>query len=130
MLIRKTMRQVRQNTFLSYARADSEFVLRLVGDLKAAGANVWLDHADILPSQHWDAEIEKALTECPRLAIVLSPASVESQNVMDEDPTLLCDWKTHFGCGAPIYRYPPAMAATAMITTPAAVAQNRCRLKA
>ena len=33
--------------FVSYSRDDSEFVLRLAGDLKAAGAKVWLDRLDI-----------------------------------------------------------------------------------
>lgn len=71
-------------TFFSYARADSEFVLRLVKDLRDAGADVWLDQLDIGPGKHWDTEIEKALLQCPRSLIVLSPASVNSPNVMDE----------------------------------------------
>jgi tetratricopeptide (TPR) repeat protein len=71
-------------TFFSYAREDSEFVLRLVKDLRAAGAAVWLDRLDIGAGKHWDTEVEKALHECPRHVTVLSPASVDSQNVKDE----------------------------------------------
>ena len=70
--------------FLSYSREDKEFVRRLGGDLKAAGANVWLDQLDIVPGDLWDRSIEDALNECPRMLVVLSPASVNSRNVMDE----------------------------------------------
>jgi Flp pilus assembly protein TadD len=71
-------------TFFSYSREDSEFVLRLVEDLRAAGADVWLDQLDVGPGQHWDTEIENALQQCPSHVTVLSPNSVESANVMDE----------------------------------------------
>jgi hypothetical protein len=70
--------------FISYSRSDSEFVMRLAGDLKAAGANVWLDQLDILPGQLWDRAVEGALQTSPIMVVVLSPAAVESINVMDE----------------------------------------------
>jgi hypothetical protein len=70
--------------FFSYSREDSEFVLRLAGDLKAAGANVWLDQMDIVAGQRWDDAVERALADCPRMLVVLSPAAVHSTNVMDE----------------------------------------------
>lgn len=34
-------------TFISYSRVNSEFVVRLAKDLKAAGFDVWLDQLDI-----------------------------------------------------------------------------------
>jgi hypothetical protein len=70
--------------FLSYSRQDSDFALRLAGDLKTAGANVWLDQMDILAGQRWDRAVEDALANCPRMLLILSPASVNSTNVMDE----------------------------------------------
>jgi hypothetical protein len=70
--------------FLSYSRDDKDFVRRLASDLKAAGANVWLDQLDIVPGDLWDRSIEDALNECPRMLVILSPASVNSRNVMDE----------------------------------------------
>ena len=70
--------------FFSYSRDDSNFVVRVAGDLKAAGANVWLDQLDIAPGQRWDRAIEDALKSCPRLIVILSPTSVASTNVMDE----------------------------------------------
>src|SRR5215813_12261924 len=68
----------------SYCREDSDFALQLAGDLKAAGASVWLDQLDILPGQRWDRAVEDALANCPRMLVILSPASINSTNVMDE----------------------------------------------
>src|SRR6516165_2461432 len=70
--------------FFSYARADSEFVLKLAKDLRAAGKNLWLDQLDIEPGDPWDQSVEGALKTSPELLVVLSPASVASANVMDE----------------------------------------------
>lgn len=73
-----------RSAFFSYARADSEFALKLAKDLKASGAAVWLDQLDIHPGQRWDKAVEEALANCSRMLIILSPSSVDSTNVMDE----------------------------------------------
>ena len=70
--------------FLSYSRTDSEFALRLSEDLKAAGAAIWLDQTDIDPGEEWDLAVERALLDCPRMLVILSPVSVVSPNVRDE----------------------------------------------
>ena len=70
--------------FFSYTRKDSEFVLKLAKELRAVGANLWLDQLDILGGQHWDSTVEKALKSCKGMIAVLSPESVASDNVMDE----------------------------------------------
>jgi formylglycine-generating enzyme required for sulfatase activity len=70
--------------FLTYTYTDSEFVLQLVKELRAAGANVWLDQLDILGGQHWDCAVEEALKICKGMIAVLSPEAVASNNVMDE----------------------------------------------
>jgi hypothetical protein len=70
--------------FFSYSRADSEFVLKLATELRAAGANVWLDQLDILGGRHWDTGVEEALKSCQGVLAVLSPEAVASKNVMDE----------------------------------------------
>jgi uncharacterized protein len=80
--------------FFSYSRDDSAFVVRLAADLKAAGANVWLDQLDIIPGQRWDRAIEDALKNCPSLIVILSPISVNSTNVMDEVSFALEEQKT------------------------------------
>ena len=70
--------------FFSYARSDSEFVLRLARELRAAGAGIWIDQLDILGGERWDQAIERALGSCQGIIVVLSPQSVSSENVMDE----------------------------------------------
>jgi hypothetical protein len=70
--------------FFSYAREDSEFVLRLARELREAGANVWLDQLDIRGGSRWDDSIQAALESCRGLVAVLSPSSVASQNFRDE----------------------------------------------
>ena len=73
-----------KTTFFSYSRTDSEFVLKLAKDLRDAGAELWLDQLDIKAGDHWDTSIEAALNSASRVIIVLSSASVKSNNVMDE----------------------------------------------
>jgi hypothetical protein len=92
--------------FFSYSRTDSEFALRLAGDLKAAGLNVWLDQLDIVPGQQWDRAVEEELTRSPRMLVILSPSSIESANVMDEVSFALEQRKTvipviHADCRIP-----------------------------
>jgi photosystem II stability/assembly factor-like uncharacterized protein len=83
-----------QTAFISYSRDDSEFALRLAEDLKAAGAAVWLDQLDIAPGQRWARAIQDALNDCPRMLIILSPASATSTNVDDEVSFALEEHKT------------------------------------
>lgn len=70
--------------FMSYSRADAEFALKLASDLKAVGANVWIDQLDIPTGARWDNEIEHALEQCGSFMVILSPASAGSENVKDE----------------------------------------------
>lgn len=70
--------------FFSYSRADSDFVLRLAKDLRSQGIDLWIDQLDIAAGDRWDKSVEDALEAAPCLLVVLSPASVESHNVMDE----------------------------------------------
>ncbi len=83
-----------QTAFFSYSRDDSEFALRLAEDLKAAGANVWLDQLDIAPGQRWARAVQDALNNCQRLLVILSPSSVSSTNVEDEVAFALEEHKT------------------------------------
>jgi photosystem II stability/assembly factor-like uncharacterized protein len=83
-----------QTSFFSYCRDDSQFALRVGEDLKAAGANVWLDQLDIVPGQRWARAVQDALTNCHRLLVILSPSSVNSTNVEDEITFALEEHKT------------------------------------
>lgn len=71
-------------TFISYSRINSDFTVRLAKDLRNAGYDIWLDQLDIPTGARWDDEIERALEACTTFLIVLSPGSIQSQNVKDE----------------------------------------------
>jgi len=73
-----------QQYFFSYSRKDADFVIKLAGDLKKAGINVWVDQLDILPGARWDDSIEKGLRDASGMLVVLSETSIQSENVMDE----------------------------------------------
>ena len=70
--------------FVSYSREDWEFVSRVAKDLKAKGANVWMDKREIHAGDRWELELETALEGCSRMLVILSPASVVSPNVLAE----------------------------------------------
>ena len=70
--------------FISYARKDEKFVLKLAADLRAAGVDLWLDQLDISPGMTWDEAVEAALEACPNFMIVLSENAVASRPVKDE----------------------------------------------
>jgi formylglycine-generating enzyme required for sulfatase activity len=72
------------STFISYSRTDSAIAIRLAKDLRSAGYDVWLDQLDIPTGARWDDEVEIALEACTTFMIVLSPESMQSQNVKDE----------------------------------------------
>ena len=74
----------KNHVFFSYSRDNTEFVLELAKKLRKAGADVWLDQLDIKTGERWDRSIEKALASSDVLMVVLSKASVASNNVMDE----------------------------------------------
>jgi len=70
--------------FVSYARDNQDFVLRLASGLKERGVPVWLDQWDIPAGSDWDRAIDMGLHECNRFVIVLSPAAVASKQVRGE----------------------------------------------
>lgn len=95
-----------ETVFCSYARANSAFVLGLVGDLRSAGVPVWLDQTDIAAGERWDLSIQRALEACRTVLLVLSPDSVASPTVMDEASFALQEQKRivpvlHTACDIP-----------------------------
>ena len=71
-------------TFLSYSRANKDFAIKLAKELKSEGFYIWLDQLDIPAGARWDREVEKALEECEIFMIILTQASINSENVLDE----------------------------------------------
>lgn len=70
--------------FISYARPDEAFAVRLHDDLESAGFNVWLDRKDIKTGEIWEEKIAVALKESMVLIVILTPESVASPAVRDE----------------------------------------------
>jgi len=72
------------HVFICYSRMDEEFVLKLAKNLKLQGVPVWLDQWDIPIGANWNRTIERALNECTGILVVLSPSSVDSDEVQSE----------------------------------------------
>lgn len=70
--------------FLSYARANEEFVLRLAADLQEQGVRVWVDQSEIRAGKPWDNQINRGLVEAQTLIFVLTPESLGSEIAMGE----------------------------------------------
>ena len=73
-----------ETIFVSYSSDDRPFALGLVKELQSLGANVWIDQLGIGLGENWDNAIENALEKSETFMLILSPTSVESQNVQDE----------------------------------------------
>jgi hypothetical protein len=43
-----------------------------------------MDQLDIEPGIPWDRAVENAVTNCPHMLVILSPTSINSDNVRDE----------------------------------------------
>jgi tetratricopeptide (TPR) repeat protein len=70
--------------FLSYARVDEVFALKLARALRASNIDLWIDRDDIRPGQNWDRAVEEALVACASVLLILSPDALKSEHVMDE----------------------------------------------
>lgn len=79
--------------FICYSRRDEDFALKLAEKLKSEGTPVWIDQWDIPSGTNWNRTIEKALKECTHLLVILSPSSVESDEVQSEWLSALDDGK-------------------------------------
>jgi hypothetical protein len=90
--------------FVSYARVDGDFARQLAERLRAAGVDLWLDQFDIVMGQRWDAAIQTALRSCQGVIVVLSPGSVESDNVLDEISYAMEQKKGDPACSLPALR--------------------------
>jgi len=70
--------------FVSYSSINQEFATKFVKGLRAGGYPVWFDLLDMPAGSRRDDEVEKALRECSIFMIILTPASITSENVKDE----------------------------------------------
>lgn len=66
--------------FLSHSRMDDDIATRLAGDLRAAGAEIWLDLTDVQQGDFMK-RINEGLSQCDCLVLVLTPHSLSSPSV-------------------------------------------------
>ena len=70
--------------FISYSRKDSEQALQLADRLRDSGVDVWIDQHKIDVARSWSNEIVQALDAAKAMLVLLSPASIQSDNVVRE----------------------------------------------
>jgi hypothetical protein len=73
----------KKKIFISYSRADSDYVARLVDALRNKGFDVWFDK-NIRTGNEWDNTIEREIKNADAMVLILSDTSVQSDNVKDE----------------------------------------------
>ena len=66
----------RLRVFLCHSSEDKPAVRELYRRLVAAGMAAWLDEVDLIPGQHWEREIRKAMKEMDAVIVCLSTHSV------------------------------------------------------
>lgn len=76
--------QDNKHIFLSYSRVDTKFASRVASDLRERDFDVWMDQSNISGGKHWDKTIEEALKHASFVVLIISKASVNSENVKDE----------------------------------------------
>lgn len=69
--------------FISYAYADQTLANKVSKALKQAGLDVW-DGTEILPGENWAEKVGEALHESQAMVVLLTPASLHSNNVKYE----------------------------------------------
>jgi hypothetical protein len=70
--------------FISYSRQDASDVDPLAKSLEAAGHEVWIDRSAIQAGARWQAEIVSGIERADVFLILLTPASIQSENVERE----------------------------------------------
>lgn len=70
--------------FISYSSRDRERAQKLAEELRVLEYSVWLDVCDIDPATRWSTEIAEAINTCRILMLLLSKASLASENVLKE----------------------------------------------
>jgi hypothetical protein len=69
------------NLFVSYSRREVGFVDDLVRNLEEKGYSVWLDYRNLVPGTPWLDQIHKGIHDSDDILLVVSKASLASQNV-------------------------------------------------
>ncbi|MBC8171018.1 MAG: toll/interleukin-1 receptor domain-containing protein [Anaerolineae bacterium] len=70
--------------FISYSRRDRQFAQQLSESLHTVGLGVWIDLQDIHAGSKWGEAIQEGLDNSQAMIVVISPDSMNSENVKDE----------------------------------------------
>ena len=69
--------------FISYAHSDKPMARKAAEALSKAGLEVWWD-SEVLPGDNWAQEHSEALKSSQAMIVLLSPASVQSNEVRSD----------------------------------------------
>lgn len=70
-----------QNVFISYSRRETGFVDDLANHLEKEQLNVWLDYRSLVPGKPWLDQIHEGIANSNVILLVVSKASMASDNV-------------------------------------------------
>lgn len=70
-----------KNIFMSYSRREVGFIDDLVRNLEQTGYDVWLDYCSLVPGRPWQDQIYEGIHNADVILLVVSKASLSSQNV-------------------------------------------------
>jgi adenylate cyclase len=73
-----------QDIFISYSSKDREKADQLSELLASAGLSVWIDRSGIAGAEQWATEIVEGIKSCSTFLLLVSPHSIESENVLRE----------------------------------------------
>lgn len=75
----------RIKVFLSYAREDQSYAIKLFEELKNRNIDVWFDKESLLPGQKWEIEIRKAIHASRYFIAILSSKSVTKRGIVQKE---------------------------------------------
>jgi len=70
-----------KNIFMSYSRREVGFVDNLTNHLENEKHTVWLDYRSLVPGKPWKEQIDEGIAGSDIILLVVSKASIASQNV-------------------------------------------------
>ncbi|NEP01705.1 MAG: TIR domain-containing protein [Symploca sp. SIO2E9] len=72
------------DVFISYSRADSDFVRKLNNGLQIQNKTTWFDQESIASGEDFQREIYKGIESCKNFLFIISPDSINSPYCADE----------------------------------------------
>ena len=82
---------MKPNIFISYSRREVGFVDQLANHLEKEGHTFWLDYRSLVPGQPWEEQIYQGIMNANIVLLVVSKASLASNNVEYEWRRVLKD---------------------------------------